>query len=183
MKKRYALLTTALATAMILGGGYLSQNETHADSYQQVELNDQNQPKSSITKGIASHVPFKVKTPANLPEGVVPGAANTQTYEQNGKRLTVVQQGWLDKDKDKKLKYQQKELLITQSSDDGSYLPTGLLSKAEKITVQGVDAWVLRGDDLHDPVQIMFWKDGTYYNIRGMNIQDDKLLKIAESLS
>lgn len=56
-----------------------------------------------------------------------------------------------------------------------------VLSKGEKIQVAGVDAWLIKRSE-HDPIQLIFWKDGRYFNVRGMNIKADKLIKIAESL-
>ncbi|MGJ9459520.1 DUF4367 domain-containing protein [Oceanobacillus sp. CF4.6] len=182
MKKRNAIIGGILGTALVISGFLLQDESTSADSFEKVKVTENNKVKSESVEGMVQEkVPFEIRKPAVIPEGLVPVEPKTKTITQGANKLNVMQQGWVDKDADKKLKYQQKELLITQSSDDGSVKPTEILSKGEKIEVSGVDAWLIsRGE--HNPVQIMFWKDNQYFNVRGMNIEVDKLIEIAESL-
>jgi hypothetical protein len=73
-------------------------------------------------------------------------------------------------------------LVILQTEDTGK--PHKLLDECEKVKVKGVDAYI------YDPqpgigrsvVQVMFWKDGKYYNVAGSDLSKGDLLKIAESL-
>lgn len=76
----------------------------------------------------------------------------------------------------------QRALMITQIEENMK--PIDLLNDCEKITIKGVDAYIYnpQANIGISVIQIMFWKDGKYYNIMGRDIKLDKLIKIAESL-
>ncbi|HZG60179.1 MAG TPA: DUF4367 domain-containing protein [Anoxybacillus sp.] len=181
MKKKHIAVGTVLTAALVLGGGLYHGITSKATTPSKVETSKENVPKTTVMRDLSS-VPFAIKEPTFIPEGLKKAGKHSEVIEQGGHKLTIVQQGWGDENPEGKLKYQQKELLILQSSDDGSNKPFDILSRGEKTTVAGVDAWIIKGNDEHDPVQIMFWKDGKYFNVRGMNIPIEQLIKVAESL-
>lgn len=69
-----------------------------------------------------------------------------------------------------------REVRIQQVQDTGR--PNEILSMSEKISINGVDAWVY-GEYY---IQIMFWKEGMYYNVSAENVELNELIKIAESI-
>lgn len=193
--KKGKLLGSALAAVIAIGGSFTYYHEVLADSSQKAESNKTVEstneggktisldPKIEYHNGVSKDVKFQVKEPsANLlPDGLKKLNKRTETIQQNGHQLNVVTQAWVDKDAKNKPKYKQKQLLIIQSNDDGSNKPKNILAKGQKVKVAGVDGWVIN-PKLEDPTQIMFWKNGHYYNVRGQNIKVDKLIRIAESL-
>jgi len=184
MKKKNLIIggIVGAALAVVISGFVSQEKATSANSYQNTKVTEDTKIKVERFNGIAQDkLSFKAKKPTVLPEDVKELEPKTEVVIQGAKKLKVVKQAWVDKDADKKLKYQRKELLIIQSDDDGTVKPMNVLSKGEKIQVAGVDAWLIKRGE-HDPIQLIFWKDGRYFNIRGMNIKADKLIKIAESL-
>ncbi|ANB58635.1 hypothetical protein GFC29_3337 [Anoxybacillus sp. B7M1] len=182
-KKRLIIGGMAGAVLAVAIAGFVLQEKTiSADSYQNKKVTEDTKVKVERFNGIAQDkLSFKAKKPTVIPEGVKELEPKTEVVTRGNKQLTVVKQAWVDKDADKKLKYQQKELLIIQSDDDGTVKPMDILSEGENIQVAGVDAWLIKRGE-HNPVQLIFWKDGRYFNVRGMNIEVDQLIKIAESL-
>ncbi|SKA86892.1 protein of unknown function [Clostridium sp. USBA 49] len=69
-----------------------------------------------------------------------------------------------------------KEIRIQQAPDTGK--PEDTLARAQKISINGTDAWVYGNKNK----QIMFWKDGIYYNIAAEDVELDELIKVASSL-
>ena len=65
---------------------------------------------------------------------------------------------------------------MQQSQDTGR--PEELLLKCKKVLVKGADAWIYGKTN----TQLMFWKDGMYYNLASEHIPVEELIKIAESL-
>ncbi len=77
-----------------------------------------------------------------------------------------------------------RSLMITQLEE--TTRPADLLNECEKVKLKDVDAYVYNPTNnkgTKGVIQVMFWKDGKYYNIMGKDIGKEKLLKIAETLS
>ncbi|MFL0197414.1 DUF4367 domain-containing protein [Clostridium sp. WILCCON 0269] len=72
-----------------------------------------------------------------------------------------------------------KEIRIQQAQDTGK--PEDLLARCKKISINGIEAWVYGDEQGDDYKQIMFWKDGMYYNVAS-DIELDELIKIAASI-
>lgn len=72
-----------------------------------------------------------------------------------------------------------KEIRIQQAPDTGK--PEDLLARCKKIKIGDIDAWVYSSDLGDTFAQIMFWKDGEYFNVSGAATVDE-LIKISQSL-
>lgn len=72
-----------------------------------------------------------------------------------------------------------KYIRIQEAQDTGK--PEDLLTNSKKISINDTEAWVY-GDEKGDNYkQIMFWKNGTYYNVAS-DIELNELIKVAESI-
>lgn len=72
-----------------------------------------------------------------------------------------------------------KYIRIQEAKDTGK--PEELLSNSKKISINDTDAWIY-GDEKGDNYkQIMFWRDGIYYNVAS-DIDLSELIKVAESI-
>lgn len=69
---------------------------------------------------------------------------------------------------------------VQQSKDTGK--PEDLLSTCKKVSINGVDAWVIGSDNPHGNKQIMIWKDNMYYNVSSEIAPLDELVKVTGSL-
>ncbi|CAB1244750.1 DUF4367 domain-containing protein [Clostridium sp. MT-14] len=73
----------------------------------------------------------------------------------------------------------EKYIRIQEAQDTGK--PEDLLTNSKKISINDTEAWVY-GDEKGDNYkQIMFWKNGTYYNVAS-DIELNELIKVAESI-
>ncbi len=73
----------------------------------------------------------------------------------------------------------EKYIRIQEAQDTGK--PEDLLTNSKKISINDTEAWVY-GDEKGDNYkQIMFWENGTYYNVAS-DIELNELIKVAESI-
>lgn len=123
---------------------------------------------------------FRAYEPTFIPEGLKKLEMNQYDSSDGIDTLNVIELAWVD---DKAVSDpEHKQLLIVQSSDDGSRKPMDILSEGEKIFLdENIEAWVIN-PALKDPTQIMFWKNDQYFNVRGQNIPVETLIKVANSL-
>lgn len=76
-------------------------------------------------------------------------------------------------------------LQIIQTEDTGRPSPGDeFIREWDKIKIKGEDAYISNFEisGTNDTVQIMFWRNGRYYNVSGTDLSKDYLLKIAESI-
>jgi len=66
---------------------------------------------------------------------------------------------------------------------NGSYI-SDLMQKWDKVKINGDDGYIsdFGTSGTNNAVQIMFWKNGRYYNVSGSGLSKDYLLEIAESI-
>lgn len=117
--------------------------------------------------------PFTIEKPTFLPEGFQEESTKLETSTRGPYQLNVAKMFFKGPGN--------KQLMIMQVEDTG--VPDSLLSQAVKTTINGVDAWIYNpSPQVSSPnIQIMFWKDGKYYNVSG-NVGQETIIKVAESL-
>ncbi len=121
---------------------------------------------------IKNNVPFKMEYPKYIPEG----------FKQFRPMLTIKT---VDKDSlyilDLHYARGDEDLMkITQVNE--TTRPLDILNKSKKISLDGIDAWIYETKGIKkNIVQIMFWKDGKFFNVSGLKENEQELVKVAKS--
>lgn len=131
--------------------------------------------KQQSIKGIdqvKEKAPFKVKLPnKNLDDLTLDNSfLETNTFDSGSVSMSKTY-----------YKGNNKFLLIMQGIEKEP--PEKVIEGCDKVTVNGTDAWIYDPTNGASNIQIMIWKDGNYYNVSGVGIGRERLIKIAESLS
>lgn len=150
-----------------------NENTNFSSNQNEVNFSSKNDPASKEIVKLDPYEPDYV--PADLKK-IEPKQYNLSNA---GYSLNIIESAWIDNKPITSPEH--KQLLIIQSNDDGSNKPENILNEGEKIMLGDVEAWVLN-PALNDPTQIMFWKNNQYFNVRGLNISKEELIKVALSL-
>lgn len=120
---------------------------------------------------IKEKVPFPIEYPKFIPEGYKLANTDMEINEDYiGKIYSV---GLVYK------KASNNTFMIMQITETGK---PGDIDKYEKISINGVDAYLYDPKIKNGNMQLMLWKNGKYYNVISDSIGKDNIINIAKSL-
>lgn len=171
MNKKLILVVSAFTLA---SGVFFFQVSFAKDSIKKATFSTPKQATKEQTEwAIVDEVNYDVKKPKFVPKGLNAIPEQDSRFGQlSDDSLYVTKQGWIDPSNERR------NLLIIQSNDDGSKKPIEELSEGKKVSIAGVDAWIINSST----IKIMLWKDGKYYHVRGENLPETELIKVTKSL-
>ncbi|TCP66468.1 DUF4367 domain-containing protein [Baia soyae] len=171
MKKSLSLI--AISTAFVIALGIVLYQVGFAKAKDSTQK-QMTASKETNERTVVDQATYEVKEPTFIPRGLnaVPEQVS-KVGQLSSDSLYITRQAWVDPTNERR------NLLVLQSNDDGSKKPESDLSEGKRVTLAGVDAWIILMDDL---TKIMLWKDGKYYLIRGENIPESELIKVTESM-
>lgn len=124
-------------------------------------------------KEIKKKVPFPIEYPKFIPS----------EYKLENTNMTIIND-FIGKIYDVKLEYRtpaNKMLIITQATETIKII-LDEPEKHEKVSINGVDAYLSENKGKDGFVQLIFSKNGKYYNITASSIGKDDIINIAKSL-
>lgn len=124
-------------------------------------------------KEIKKKVPFPIEYPKFIPSD----------YKLENMNMTIIND-FIGKVYDVKLEYRtsaNKLLIITQATETVKII-SDEPEKHEKVSVNGVDAYLSENKGNDGFVQLIFCKNGKYYNITASSMGKDDIINIAKSL-
>jgi hypothetical protein len=120
---------------------------------------------------IKSKLSFDIQYPYSIPNGYTLRGHELKEYTNKNRTVQQLDTWYVNED------CQGFSILII--NDIGK--PTKILEKSEKVILNGVDAWLYKNDE--DMYQLMFWKDGKYFNIYGGKITKTDLIVMGLDLT
>jgi len=120
---------------------------------------------------VAKNIKFKAKEPTYIYKNMKKSTVEGRNESSNSANIDVIISYYTSDDN--------KQIRIQESQDTGK--PDDLITNCKKISIDGIDAWILNDKSGDNFTQVMIWKDGMYYNVSG-DISADELVKITQSL-
>ncbi|MDQ0416101.1 hypothetical protein J2Z48_000259 [Croceifilum oryzae] len=164
----------AIGTTLVMVLGIVLYQVAFAKARESTTQKQRIASKETNERAVVDQANYEVKKPKYIPQGLnaVPEQVS-KVGQLSSDSLYITKQAWVDPTNERR------NLLVLQSNDDGSKKPESDLSEGKKVTLAGVDAWIISMDDL---IKIMLWKDGKYYLVRGENLPESELIKVMDSM-